>query len=154
MYFTDLSPYTYSTHVPLSGVLNVGWLDRSMPFSKGTVPSGFLDRLKDWFRVSRVNQMRGIHDCNFCRARQWPLLPLQEHPSLTIDGKSMFLGNWEIWIPGSSGTVFASPALIIHYIDAHEYHPPEEFITAAMNDCTIPNWNGQAEFAKRTAELR
>jgi hypothetical protein len=35
------------------------------------------------------------------------------------------------------GTVFAAPTLIIHYIAAHGYLPPEQFI-AALEEWTEP----------------
>jgi hypothetical protein len=150
LYFPDLSPYGYSMASSLPDVLNIGWLDRSEPFSKGAVPKLLVDRLKSWFQLARVNQMRGIHECNLCRAEQWPLLPLQQNPSVSIEGRTLFLGNWEIWIPTSGGRVFASPALIVHYVEAHGYQPPGEFISAVMNDNAIENWDADAEFARRT----
>ena len=95
--------------------------------------------------------MRGIHECNFCHANPWPLLPVHENPSLIIEGKTFFMGSWELWLPGPGDTVFASPALIIHYVDAHEYRPPEEYIAAVMHDDAMRNWNGEVEFEKRTS---
>jgi len=154
VYFRDLSLYSYSTKSPLPDVLNVGWLDRSIPFSRGTVPSRFVDQLKKWFRVARVNQMRGIHECNFCRAEQWPPLPVKDHPSLTIENRIFALGSKEIWIPGPNGKIFASPALVIHYVEVHEYCPPEEFIAAVMDDESMSKWNAEAESVTRTRGTR
>lgn len=94
--------------------------------------------------------MRGIHECNFCRADQWPLLPVHENPSIDGGTKTLFLGNWEIWIPGRDGKVFASPGLIIHYVEKHEYLPPQEFVAAAMNDDALHNWNAEFEFGRLT----
>jgi hypothetical protein len=143
----------------LPNVLNVGWLDQSMPFTKGIVPEFLLDRLNEWFRVGRLNQMRGIYQCNFCDVTIWPfppldgqkwkLPPLDDNPSINIGGKKIFLGNWELWVPSRDGSIFASPALIIHYILVHGYCPPQEFITAAMNDKAMDGWNAEAEFEKR-----
>lgn len=84
MYFPDLSAYTYSMQTSVPDVFNVGWLDRSKHFSKGEVPEQFLDRLKDWYRIGRVNPMRGIHECNLCRAERWPLLPVDRLLSSTM----------------------------------------------------------------------
>jgi len=39
VYFPDLSPYNYVTKLVLPDVLNVGWLDHSMPYTKGSVPT-------------------------------------------------------------------------------------------------------------------
>lgn len=148
MYLPDLSSYGYSLNHSLSNVLNVGWLDRSMPYSKGVVPARLLEQLKRLFISARVNQMRGIHECNFCRVQQWPLLPLHEKPSVNVGDRALFLGNWEIWIPGPSGKIFASPGLIIHYIETHEYCPPEDFISAAMNDDMLRKWSAEVEFKR------
>jgi hypothetical protein len=32
-----------------------------------------------------------------------------------------------------NGKTYSSPTLIVHYIDAHNYRPPQEFIDAVMN---------------------
>jgi hypothetical protein len=149
LYFSDLSPYSYSMTSSLPDVLNVGWLDRSVPFSSGSVPQQFVHLLGRWFSVARVNQMRGIHECNLCREKQWPLLPLHENPSVRFADKTFFLGNWEMWIPASDGRVFASPALIIHYVEVHGYRPPEEFIAAVLNESAMRNWDAETEFAKK-----
>jgi hypothetical protein len=149
LYFPDLSPYTYATKLSFADVLNVGWLDQSMPFSKGATANMFLHKLKSWFRVARVNPMRGIHECNFCRTEQWPLLPLHENPSINVGGRDFFQGNWEMWIPGTAQTIFASPGLIIHYVEVHEYCPPEEFISAVMDDGRMSSWNAEIEFEQK-----
>ena len=154
MFFPDLSPYKYAMKFSPPNVVNVGWLDRSMPYSRGSVPPGFADQLKRWFVKARVNQMRGIQECKFCRLHEWPLLPLEENPAIPVGEKRQFLGNWEIWIPGANGKVYASPALIIHYIEEHEYRPPEEFIVAAMNESTLPEWQAEVVFRKLTEAPR
>lgn len=149
MHFPDLSPYSYGLQRPLTDVFNVGWLDRSISFPKGVVPASVADRLKDWFEVGHVNVMRGIHECNLCRAEQWPPLPLRDNPWITIGTQTHLLGHWEIWVPGPDGKVFASPGLIIHYIDTHQYCPPQKFIDAVMSNDRRKSWNAQAEYALR-----
>ena len=127
----------------LDSVVNVGWLDRSMPYSRGAVPLGFADRLRKWFVKARVRPMRGIHECNFCRAHQWPPLPLDENPAVAVGNQNLLLGNWEIWIPGENERVYATPALIIHYVDEHEYCPLREFIEATMNESALRDWQAE-----------
>ena len=87
--------------------------------------------------------MRGIHEWNFCRADQWPPLPLDENPGIAVGNQNLLLGNWEIWIPGPNEMVYATPALIIHYIEKHEYCPPEEFIEAAMSEKALRDWKAE-----------
>jgi hypothetical protein len=149
LYFSDLSPYSDSIGRTLPDVFTIGWLDRSEPFPSGSGPKLFAHMLRRWFSVARVNQMRGIHQCNLCREKQWPLLPLHENPSVTLGDKILFLGNWEIWIPASDGKVIASPARIIHYTEVHAYLPPAEFIAAALNEGAMGKWNAEREFARR-----
>lgn len=37
-------------------------------------------------------------------------------------------------MPGTDGQVFSVPNLIIHYIDAHNYRPPQDFVDACRAD--------------------
>ena len=154
MYFPDLSPYGYAIKTPLPNVLNVGWLDRSIPFSKGPTPTGFSQNLRSWFATARVNPMRGVHECGLCRTEHWPPLPLNENPSANVDGRDFILGNWEIWIPSAAQTVFASPALIIHYVETHGYLPPEDFVAAVMDIKRVNRWNAEAEFERHIGANR
>ena len=39
----------------------------------------------------------------------------------------------EIRVRGDERTVYAAPTLIVHYVEAHRYRPPEEFIAAVLN---------------------
>ncbi|AMV29564.1 hypothetical protein VT84_34535 [Gemmata sp. SH-PL17] len=36
------------------------------------------------------------------------------------------MGVSNLWLPGD-GFLFVAPSLILHYMDAHEYSPPDEF---------------------------
>jgi hypothetical protein len=124
-YFADLSPYDYPPFrmQSRSGLLNVGWLDAGVPYSKGAVDSGTLDRL---IRLSEkpTNRTRGWHRCPFCTA----------YPArLKHGGRELVLGDAEIHIPGRDETVFACPTLICHYILDHGYRPPDKFL-AAVSD--------------------
>jgi hypothetical protein len=42
------------------------------------------------------------------------------------------LGSAEIRVPGSGGRIYAAPDLIYHYVEAHGYRPPDEFVEAVM----------------------
>jgi hypothetical protein len=149
MYFADLTNYQYLLGRTLLDVFNVGWLDQSMPFSRGKTESVFLKRLEDWFEISRVKLMRGAHLCNFCDSKQWPPPSLKEQPSINLEGKGVLIGSCEIWIPGEGSTIYASPAMIIHYVEKHQYSPPKEFWNAVMNEERMEGWNAKSEFKKR-----
>lgn len=111
-YYADLTPYNYFAYTEKE--LNVGWLSKDHEFNKGDVPSGFIEKLKVYGeREYRIHQTKGFHGCDFCADKHH--------------------GSNEIRIVGSDGIVYACPKLIIHYIEIHNYLPPQEFIDAVMN---------------------
>lgn len=110
-YYEDLSPYNYHHHSEVE--LNIGWLQKDQPFVVGKVPEGFLDKLKKYSEDEFIIfQTKGMHSCEFCQ-----------------DNK--FSSN-EMRIIGSDNSIYASPYLIIHYIEQHNYLPPQEFISAVL----------------------
>lgn len=42
------------------------------------------------------------------------------------------VGGAEIRVTGADGTVYATPDMIIHYVERHQYKPPDQFIAAVM----------------------
>lgn len=124
MYFEDLSPYTYLVGGgrTLPSVKNVGWLARGEPFPRGTTDKSMLDKLKDLCSNpdAAVNQTRGFHECPFC----------METIDLQYNGQQTPLGSAEIWVTDSNGTFYAAPDLVVHYVEAHGYMPPAEFMNA------------------------
>jgi hypothetical protein len=109
MFYEDLSPYQYS-YVPtgLPGVFNIGWLSSHATISRGDVAPAArlkLAQLSD----PPVFPTYGSHLCDFC----W-----------------RFRRNGEVWIPGDDGCVYASPLMLLHYIEQHNYLPPAVFLEA------------------------
>jgi hypothetical protein len=49
---------------------------------------------------------------------------------MTIDGKEISLGSAEMRLRGKENIIFAAPDLVCHYMAAHEYRPPDEFVAA------------------------
>jgi hypothetical protein len=47
-------------------------------------------------------------------------------------GEEIALGEAEIRVNGEGNVIFASPNLICHYIAAHGYRPPDEFMAALL----------------------
>jgi len=108
LFYEDLSPYRYgAVRTGLPGVLNVGWLD-SMATRLGDVDDAIVHKLGR-FCEAPVLLTRGQHVCGLCG-------------SVT--------GNGEVWIPGDDGSVYASPAMVAHYVGAHRYAPPAVFLRA------------------------
>jgi hypothetical protein len=123
-YYLDLSTYTYS-HLPGGPpALNVGWLDLEHAYPQGTVPDSFLDRL--WAFCRRPGfRSGGCHGCEFCQTLWVSICERRKDETLG-------LSSAEIRVVGRDGTVYAAPDLIYHYVVAHHYCPPEEFIQAVM----------------------
>jgi hypothetical protein len=128
MYYPDLTPYVYyqkfGTLVPIlhdPNTLNVGWLDRTQPYPQGETSEEFQDRLFE-FCQSPVMVTRGVHQCSFCEFRG----------KTARGGKELWLGHAEIRVIGKGRKIYAAPTLVYHYVVAHKYLPPDEFIQALL----------------------
>ena len=145
-HFNDLSFYDYSQGSP-RGTKNVGWPQFGRAFETVQPSEETLELLWSFCNVA-VMQTCGIHRCDLCvppRAvsaiRGNAKLPLgsAEIRVLSKEGFSPLpqrLRNEE-----SSGllllrksavpfSVYAAPNLVYHYVDAHHYKPPDEFLDA------------------------
>jgi hypothetical protein len=120
MYMEDLSTYRYHLCEGLEGVLPVGWLSAEHPFDKGIVSSDCVSKLTRLAVFKSTNFMRGVHRCEFCG---------KDDIVAEFNGIVRSLGTAEIWIPGE-GVLYAAPNLILHYVMAHQYRPPESYIRA------------------------
>lgn len=113
MYYPDMGTECMVGEGP--HVRAVGWLSDDHSFTRGTVDPAFLDALRK--QVSSAWQpfaAGGGHLCEFC------LPPNRAGGSLNL------------WIP-SEHHLFLAPVLIVHYIEAHNYRPPEPFIQAVLS---------------------
>jgi hypothetical protein len=109
----DLTPYTYlHPEEEAPGTVNVGWLDRVHPFSTGETSAEFRTKLGQLCQ-RRVKRTRGLHACCFCKGRERP----------KCSSEMRVAGN---------GRVYAAPSLVHHYVVAHGYRPPDEFIEAVL----------------------
>jgi hypothetical protein len=107
----------------------------------------------------QVNITRGLHCCTICALGEetMPLrtVPFQTHArivplrsatiivagkrrtvaplALEARGKRVLLGCAEVWVRGIDGVWYAAPTLILHYVQAHRYKPPEEFIQTVLS---------------------
>jgi hypothetical protein len=112
-FFEDLTPYTYlDPEEEQPGTVNIGWLDRWHPFPTGATSKSFRAKLEQLCQ-QRVKRTRGFYSCDYCKGRQKPI------------------SSAEIRVAGK-GRVYAAPELVYHYIVAHAYKPPEEFIAAVL----------------------
>lgn len=61
----------------------------------------------------------GRHPCPFCTFTGGPA-------EVQLHDVTVTLGASNVFVPTEEG-VFVSPSLILHYVDAHRYVPPEPF---------------------------
>ena len=112
-FFDDLTPYTYlAPEEERPETVNIGWLDCWHPFPTGETSAEFRGKLQQLCQ-RRAKQTRGLYSCDFCKGREKP------H------------GSAEIRVKGER-RVYAAPELVYHYVVAHAYKPPEEFIAAVL----------------------
>lgn len=125
-YIPDLSPCAYFESVRVSPrLIATGWLEPEHPFASGPVPAEFVSRLVQllvdpWEPLA----FRGHHRCRFCRLTGGPA-------EVRIGGSSVAIGAKNLFVP-AAGCVYVAPSTIVHYIDAHAYAPPDEFIAAVL----------------------
>ena len=123
-YFKDLSNYEYDRSSVHLRTKTVGWLARGHEFSSATPDEGLLDLLWSYCSIS-VAPTRGVHPCEFCLAPG--TFQVERH------GKRLLLGAAEIRVFSQKGITYAAPTLIYHYVAAHHYKPPDEFLDALEN---------------------
>ena len=98
-------------------------METPRPVPSGDAPPGFVERLARFCtRDKLVNLMCGHQDCAFCGATYGQFFQRTGSP----------LGNGEIRVLGN-GVAYAAPSLICHYVAAHSYLPPPEFVAAVMH---------------------
>lgn len=120
-HFADLTPYTY-TPESRGDILNIGWLDAAYPFERGETSMEFCEALRDLVG-NPILKHRGFHVCRFC-----PSGPGSPPPQR---------GNGQIRVMGQNRSWYAAPAMIYHYVVAHRYRPPVEFIDAVLHPLEI-----------------
>lgn len=93
----------------------IGWLERGRDYPSGSISKTVYDRLaellSDPFQPVVV---MGPHECDLC---QFP---------------GQHMGQTNLFIPGD-GFIYVCPELILHYVEAHWYIPPEAFCSSVLN---------------------
>jgi len=132
-YFPDLSPYAYG-HGSHPGVVHVGWLGHGHPYATGIVDLHLIEKMKR-LATKPVELYRGKHFCELCI--EPPNLVKTYLPNgIVLDPQCSWMhwyeqhsSNGEIRV-SRGGATFAAPVLVVHYIEAHHYLPPEVFLKA------------------------
>jgi hypothetical protein len=122
-YFPDLTPWSCFGHDRL---IAVGWLEGGKPFPTGSVDPALVAKLRALF----VDAWQPVHSlgpykCTLCS--RWKLFgrPVSQR---------------KLFVPGT-GFLYVAPDLILHYIEAHQYAPPAEFLEAVR---ACPEMNSPA----------
>jgi|GEM_PF-2666829 len=106
-------------------VQSVGYLNRGDTFPTGATSTAAYDALKAIVDCD-VNPIgvasSGMHQCDICQ----------------FDGP--FGKSNDVWIPHGS-IMFVCPSLITHYIAAHRFLPPSDFLDAVL---TCPDMQSMA----------
>ncbi|MGO1056455.1 DUF7919 family protein [Crossiella sp. CA198] len=131
--YEDLSRYGYQpVEVVGAEVLTVGWLGAGVEFERGEPAADFVDALRKLAAFESVGQTRGYHYCWLCQAVAGFDWEPAEIPCAEAERGALTLGSAEIHVPGAGGVVYAAPNLICHYVLAHQYSPPAEFVAAVL----------------------
>jgi hypothetical protein len=117
-FFADLTPHTYAPTGDLE-MLNVGWLDEGWPFPVGPTSQVFRDALLELCKHPIILH-RGFHVCCYCRGQQ------QDRA-----------GNGQIRVLSRKGIWYAAPTLVHHYVLAHAYSPPADFVDAVVSPVAV-----------------
>lgn len=129
MHYPDLSPIWRPESEVAPRLRAVGWIEPGQDYRLGEVGAEFVGKLVDLL----VNPWQpaiamGRHRCGFCRLTGGP-------GSFHLPGRAgesaPQIGASNLWLP-ADGFLFVAPSLILHYMDAHGYSPPDEFQTAVL----------------------
>jgi hypothetical protein len=122
----------------------VGWLSGRHPYPQGSAPAEFVERLTQFAERSAEStaafhwpKFFGSHTCELCPR------PAGRHAE---DHRPE--GHLNFGVPAGD-ILFVAPALIVHYVEAHRYAPPPEFIAAVLA-APLP---GTAQYATAIARI-
>lgn len=133
MWYEDLSKCDYFGEEHANILTSVGWLENKKTFPTGVIPKGFYDKLCELsINPWRFAVFRGFHQCDLCQFQ------------FEYRGER---GSSNIFIPHSE-KIYVCPELITHYINAHFYRPPREFLEAV----SVCPPTGSMEYLKKMLE--
>jgi len=113
MWYEDLAECGYFAE--FFPTIAIGWLENGKPYSIGKTPKEAVETIYKFNKTDGMYyRFLGYHECDFC------------------DFVNIELGATTILI-AYQDKVYACPALIIHYMEKHQYLPPDEFIEAVLN---------------------
>jgi hypothetical protein len=134
MFYEDLSSCSYFSHFcePGEKLKAVGWLGFGHPHTQRrtrTPELRFRQLVKLLQRPWEPCHFMGYHDCEFCPEETRELNGMGR---IECGGYVSHFGIHNLFVPGEN-CVYVAPSMILHYIDVHDYEPPEVFWEAVMN---------------------
>jgi hypothetical protein len=125
-WFPDLSQWDNFASESAPVLQAVGWLARGHPYNTGEVSEQFFEKLcrllnNPWEPFASA----GMHFCDFCTFTGGN--GSGQYKGHKISGASSHI----LFIPADH-QIYVAPESIAHYIDAHQYLPPQEFIDAVL----------------------
>ena len=115
-------------------LLAVGWLGRGADYDEGALDGEFLDKLRSLMvNAWQPGVFLGLHQCDLCQSNG------------PVFGRNLFVPH--------AGKIYVAPEGVLHYIEAHWYQPPDEFI-AAVEACPEMNSMAYKKAILETAAVR
>jgi len=128
-WFDDLSPCDYFGAEHAATCKAVGWLEDGREFRRGRADGRFVHKLVLLF--GETNPLEKSTDPHYCSLCAFSRGPSEFHLFQSPGMPSVPMGNRNLFVPGG-GFLYIAPSLVLHYIDAHQYLPPDEFIKAVL----------------------
>jgi len=147
MYISDLSKYPsrWGESETQMDLIAVGWLDSEHSYQQGTTSLEFRNRI-ELFCSNSIIRNFGVEPCALCKRE--PVIAVL-HSGIEV----ILYGTYEIRIPSHVQRIYAAPDLILHYIIAHNYKPPQEFIDAVLS-APLPGTQEFEKFAESWSGFR
>lgn len=123
MYHPDLTPLPFPPF-DSGKFVAVGWLESGYDFQQGEAELEFVRKLAELLHDPwQPAVTAGRHACGFCRLTGGPTSFQIDHPGSRL---SVEMGVANLWLP-ADGFLYVAPSMILHYMDAHGYSPPDAF---------------------------
>lgn len=128
-WYADLAPCDYLGPEHASGLKAIGWLEEGREYRQDKADLRFVHKLvlllaEPWEHERATDP----HYCALCTYSRGPSeFRLWQSPGMP----PVPMGNRNLFVPGA-GFLYIVPSLVLHYIDAHQYAPPEEFAKAVL----------------------
>lgn len=110
----------------------IGYLDITEEYQKGPVSQNFINKLRQVWESGGRLMSCGHHDCEFCIDQD--------------NYKGRAKGSSEKIIHDNENKIqYIFPEMIFHYIEKHDYQPPEEFVLFILATQSHGNKNNGGE---------